>query len=108
MSDRRASIAGATGAGGLAGASGGEATTGGASRGFAAAAPGDASAATAAGFAALASTSVPLRLPNTTILHAGGYLARSLSIRGDRNEPRGFLVSPRPVSRCAICRNISV
>src|SRR5207302_3373453 len=36
------------------------------------------------------------------------YFARSLSIRGDRNEPRGFLVSPRPVSRCAICRNISV
>ena len=61
-----------------------------------------------AGFVARVSISVPLRLPNTTILHAGGYLARSFSIRGDRNEPRGFLVSPRPVSRCAICRNISV
>src|SRR5277367_6629065 len=36
------------------------------------------------------------------------YLARNFSIRGDRNEFRGFLVSPRPVSRCAICRNISV
>src|SRR3982074_33963 len=36
------------------------------------------------------------------------YFARSFSIRGDRNEPRGFLVSARPVSRCAICRNISV
>ena len=54
------------------------------------------------------SLSVPLRLPNTTVLHAGGYFARNFSIRGDRNEPRGFLVSPRPVSRCAICRNISV
>src|ERR1700704_889136 len=36
------------------------------------------------------------------------YLARNFSIRGARNEPLGFLVSPRPVSRCAICRNISV
>src|SRR3981081_1361560 len=36
------------------------------------------------------------------------YFARSFSIRGDRNEPRGFLVSPRPVRRCAICRNIAV
>ena len=42
-------------------------------------------------------------------LHAGvTYLARSFSIKGDRNELFGFLVSPRPVSRCAICRNISV
>ena len=55
-----------------------------------------------AGFVARESFSVPLRLPNTTVLHAGGYFARSFSIRGDRNEPRGFLVSPRPVSRCAI------
>src|SRR5260370_28385864 len=36
------------------------------------------------------------------------YLARSFSIRGDRNEPRGFLVSTRPVSRRAICRSILV
>ena len=42
-------------------------------------------------------------------LHAGGYfLARNFSIKGDSNELFGFLVSPRPVSRCAICRNISV
>ena len=27
---------------------------------------------------------------------------------GDRNEPRGFLVTAWPVSRCAICRNILV
>src|SRR5260221_9208912 len=27
---------------------------------------------------------------------------------GDRNDLRGFLVSPRPVSRCAICRNVLV
>src|SRR6201999_2533443 len=54
------------------------------------------------------SFSKPLRLPNTTLLHAGDYLARSFSSMGDRNEPLGFLVSPRPVSRCAICRNISV
>src|SRR5882757_6885522 len=72
----------------------------------AAAAPDDAGA--LAGFDARVSLSVPLRLPNTTSLHAGSYLARSFSMRGDRNDPRGFLVSPRPVSRCAICRNISV
>ena len=29
-------------------------------------------------------------------------------IRGDSRTTRGFLVSPRPVNRCAICRNISV
>src|SRR6202012_2224869 len=38
----------------------------------------------------------------------GVYLPRNFSIRGDRNDPRGFLVSLRPVSRCAICKNISV
>src|SRR5260370_3604192 len=27
---------------------------------------------------------------------------------GDRNEPRGFLVVPRPVNWCAICRSILV
>src|SRR5919112_3221404 len=36
------------------------------------------------------------------------YFVRSFSISGDRKEPRGFLASPRPVSRCAICKNISV
>ena len=41
-------------------------------------------------------------------MRAAYFLARNFSIRGDRNEPFGFLVSPRPVSRCAICRNISV
>src|SRR5947209_3514910 len=45
------------------------------------------------------SVSGPLRLPNTTALHAAGYFARSFSIRGNRKEPRGFFVSPRPVSR---------
>ena len=34
------------------------------------------------------------------------YFARNFSMIGDSNEPRGFLVSPRPVSRRAICRNI--
>src|ERR1700716_2486441 len=62
----------------------------------------------AAGFITRVSPSCPLRLPNTTILHAAAHLPRNFSIRGDRNEPRGFLVSLRPVSRCAICRNISV
>ena len=36
----------------------------------------------AAGFDARVSLSVPLRLPNTTVLHAGGYLARSFSMQG--------------------------
>src|SRR6267378_8041108 len=36
------------------------------------------------------------------------YFALNFLIRGDRNEPRGFLVSPRPVSCCAICRSILV
>src|SRR6185436_15062019 len=53
--------------------------------------------------------SLSLRLPNTMVLQTGAYfLARNLSSRGDNNELLGFLVSPRPVSRCAICRNISV
>jgi hypothetical protein len=39
-------------------------------------------------------------------LHARTYLARNFLKMGEKNEPRGFLVSPRPVSRCAICRNI--
>src|ERR1700712_5670909 len=61
----------------------------------------------AAGFGALTSTSDPLRLPNTTVPHAKDYLARSLPSKGARKLVRGFLASPRPVSRCAICRNIS-
>jgi len=51
--------------GGFEGAIGGEATTG------AAAAGRDGSGALAAGFTARVSFSVPLRLPNTTLLHAG-------------------------------------
>src|ERR1700712_546116 len=94
------------GGGDLAGDSGGEDTTGAVGSRKTAAAP-DCSGALA-GFGARVSLSVPLRLPNTTALHAGGYFARNLSSRGDRNEPRGFFVSPRPVSRGAICRNISV
>ena len=35
------------------------------------------------------------------------YLLRSISIKGANSEPFGFLVSLRPVIRCAICRNIS-
>src|ERR1700682_202939 len=34
--------------------------------------------------------------------------ARSFLMIGCRNEPRGFLVSARPVIRCAICKNILV
>ena len=34
--------------------------------------------------------------------------ARNFLMIGDRNERRGFLVSGRPVSRCAICRNTLV
>src|SRR6476659_7081735 len=41
-------------------------------------------------------------------LRPGTYLTRNFSMIGDRNEPRGFLVSPRPVSRRAICRSILV
>src|SRR5260370_5163199 len=94
---------------GLAGESGGEeAVGGGGLRKTAGAGLEAGSSALAAGFIARESLSVPLRLPNTTVLHSGGYFARNFSIRGDRNEPRGFLVSPRPVNRCAICRNISV
>ena len=86
--------------GGFDGAIGGEETVGaGVSRAGA--------GALIAGFGARVSS--PLRLPNTIVLHAGAYfLARNFSIKGDRNDPFGFLVSPRPVNRCAICRNISV
>src|SRR5258708_6214037 len=34
--------------------------------------------------------------------------ARSFLMIGCRNEPLGFLVSARPVIRCAICKNILV
>ena len=90
---------------GFAGAIGGEATTGAATSRGAAAALGAGSGACMAGFTRV---SLSLRLPNTMVLHAGYFLARSFSIKGDSNELFGFLVSPRPVSRCAICRNISV
>src|SRR6266403_5943040 len=96
------------GAPGLAGASGGDATAGGDRlRDTAGAVPEAGSGTPAAGFIVRESFSVPLRFPNTTTLHTG-YFARNFAIRGDRSEPRGFLVSPRPVNRCAICRNISV
>lgn len=61
-----------------------------------------------AGLMARGSVSLALRLPNTTTLLAVSYFDRNFSRNGDRKEPRGFLVSPRPVNRCAICRNISV
>jgi len=61
---------GASGAG-FAGASGGEETAGGDASRETATAPEAGSSAPAAGFAALVSVSVPLRLPNTTILQAG-------------------------------------
>src|ERR1700745_4284664 len=100
------------GGGGLTGAIGGEATVGAATgRGGAAAgggALGTGAGALIAGFTARDSMSVPLRLPNTLQLHAGRYLPRNLSIRGDSREPFGFLVSLRPVRRCAVCRHISV
>src|SRR5688500_6185094 len=59
-----------------------------------------------ASFRALSSG--PLRLPNTTVLHAMTYLARNFSMNGGRNDFFGFFASPRPVRRWAICRNISV
>jgi hypothetical protein len=45
-------------------------------------------------------------LRDVAALHARPYLARNFLMMGEKNDPRGFLVSPRPVSRCAICRNI--
>src|ERR1700760_2212277 len=38
----------------------------------------------------------------------GTYFFRNLLIRGASNPPLDLLDSLRPVSRCAICRNISV
>src|SRR3954466_5483088 len=95
-----------TGAAGAAraGDSGGDDTAGGAD---AAIAPGEGSGAMA-GLTARTSVSVPLRLPNTTTLHAADYFDRNFSRNGPRKDPRGFLASPRPVSRCAICRKSSV
>src|SRR5262252_8993714 len=96
---------GGGGGAGRAGASGGDEMAGAAARaGAAATAAGSGKG--EAGFAGLVSLS-PLRLPNTSLLQAA-YFFRSLAIRGESREPRGFLVSLRPVSRCAICRNISV
>src|ERR1700730_4111303 len=93
----------------LAGASAGEETVGAdGARETAGATLEAGSCAAAAGLIARDSISGPLRLPNTTYSRRAAYFARNFSIRGDRNEPRGFLVSPRPVRRCAICRNISV
>ena len=100
------------GGGGLTGTIGGEAMVGAAAgRGRTAAGGGaleTGSGMAAAGLAARVSVSVPLRLPNTLRLHAGRHLPRNISIRGNSKEPFGFLVSLRPVRRCAICRNISV
>src|ERR1700722_4062482 len=60
------------GGAGLAGESGGEETVGaGVSRKTATAGPEDGSSAPAPGFPGRESFSVPLRLPNTTVLHAG-------------------------------------
>src|SRR5260370_11841136 len=109
MSDRRASVGGGGGGGALVGAIGGDETAG-AAAGREATGAGleTGSGMLAAGFGTRVSPSCPLRLPNTTILHDAAHLPRSFSIRGDSSEPRGFLLSLRPVSRCAICRNISV
>ena len=54
------------------------------------------------------SAAIPRDLPDVAALHAKTYLARNFLRMGKKNDPRGFLVSPRPVSRCAICRNILV
>ena len=100
------------GGGGFIGAIGGDGMVGAAAgRGGVAAgggALGAGSGALIAGFTARVSISVPLRLPNTLQLHAGRYLPRNFSIKGVSSEPFCFLVSLRPVRRCAICRNISV
>ncbi len=71
------------------------------------AAPDEMSGAFATGLVARLSPSVPLRLPNTLYSIPAAHLLRSFSIKDPSNEPFGFLVSLRPVNRCAICRNIS-
>jgi hypothetical protein len=50
----------------------------------------------------------PLRLTKHRGTSCEDYFARNFLMIGDRNEPRGVLVSPRPVSRCAICRSVLV
>src|SRR5690242_17420235 len=70
-------------------------------------------AAAAAGSGALAGLVTrlslsPERLPNTRLLQGGRYLPSNLSIKGDSRDAFAFLVSLRPVRRCAICKNISV
>src|SRR6202045_2695993 len=80
------------GGAGLAGASGGEETAGaGVSRKTATAAPEDGSSAPAPGFAARESFSVPLRLPNTTVLHADGLFCPQFLDQGRQERaPRLF------------------
>src|ERR1700683_45164 len=79
------------GAGGadLAGDSGGEETVGGGAVRATAGALEDASGTAAAGFAARESPSVPLRLPNTTVLHAGWLSSPQLIDQGrQQRRPR--------------------
>ena len=100
-----------TGAGGadLAGDRGGEETAGGLGARGAGAALAGGSGATTAGLTTLEIAFCSATLTKHENTPSGlSYFARSFWIRGDRKEPRGFLVSPRPVSRCAICKNISV
>src|ERR1700724_400473 len=92
-------MAGAGGAG-LAGDSGGEETVGGDMLRETAGALEDASGTAAAGFAARESPSVPLRLPNTTILHAGRLLSPQLIDQGRQERtPRlfGFAAACQPL-----------
>jgi hypothetical protein len=70
------------GAAGLAGESGGEETVGGDTSRTAVAGALEDGSALAAGFIARESPSVPLRLPNTTVLHAGGLLCPQLLDEG--------------------------
>src|SRR5712664_1891780 len=92
---------GGGGGAGLAGASGGEATGGGAAgRETTAAGLAAGSGTLAAGFMTRVSPSCPLRLPNTTILHAGGSLAPQLFDQGRQERaPRllGFAASCQPL-----------
>src|SRR6202041_1336944 len=80
------------GGAGLAGESGGDETAGAdVSRKTATAAPENGSCAPAPGFVARESFSVPLRLPNTTVLHAGGLLCPQLLDQGRQERaPRLF------------------
>src|ERR1700733_16073825 len=80
------------GGAGLAGESGGEETDGAdVSRATATAVPEDGSGAPAPGFVARVSFSVPLRLPNTTILHAGSLPCPQFLDQGrQKRAPRLF------------------